>query len=90
MWMYVCTGYSIPPHFTSSADSLQSSNVTRLDTLQTGQRQKRVHAQQNPASCSKKRAMSPQNAGVCVCVKGPTPCLHVLCLHELRVFLLPS
>ena len=67
MCMYDCTVCSIPPLLTSSADSLQTPNVTRMDTLQTGNRLKRVHAQQNPASCSKKRAMSPQ-AGMCVCV----------------------
>ena len=61
MCVYVCTVCSIPPLLTSSADSLQSSNVTRM-----GKRQKRVHAQLNPASCSKKRAMSPQKAGMCV------------------------
>ena len=58
------------PLLTSSADSLQSSNVTNLGTLQTGNQQKRGHVEQNPASCSKKRAMSPQKAGMCVCVGG--------------------
>ena len=70
MWMYVCTVCSIPPLLTSSADSLQTSNVTRMDTLQTRKWQKRVHAQQNPASSSKKRAISPQKAGMCLCVGG--------------------
>ena len=68
MCMYVCTVCSIPPLLTSSADSLQSSNVTRMGTLQTSKQQQRVHAQQNPTSCSNKRAMSPQKAGMCVCV----------------------
>ena len=62
--MYVCTVRSIPALLTSLADSLQSSDVTRMVTLQTGRRQKRVHAQLNPASCSKKRAMSPRD-GMC-------------------------
>ena len=68
----VCGGgvhqYSIPPLLTYSTDSLQSSSVTRTDTLQTGKRQKRVHAQQSPASCSKKRALSPQKAGMYVSI----------------------
>ena len=68
MCVYVCTVCSIPPLLTSSADSLQTSNVTRMGTLQSGKRQQGVHAQLNPASCSKKRAMSPQKAGMCVCV----------------------
>ena len=66
MCMYVCTVCSIPPLLTSSADSLQTSKMTRMGTLQTGERQQRVHAQLNPASCSKKRAMSPRKAGMCV------------------------
>ena len=66
--MYDCTVCSIPPLLTSSADSLQTSNVTRMDTLQTCKCQKSVHAQQNPASSSKKRAISPQKAGMCLCV----------------------
>ena len=76
--MYDCTVCSIPPLLTSSADSLQSSNVTRMDTLQTDKRQKKVHAKHNPASCSKKRAMSPQKAGMCVCVGGD--------VHQYSVF----
>ena len=64
--VYISTVCSIHPLLTSAADSLQSSNVTKMDTFQTGKRQKRVHMQQNPASCSKKRAMSPQEAGMCV------------------------
>ena len=66
--VYISTVCSIPPLRTSSAESLHSSNVTRMVTLQTGKRHKRVHTQQNPTSCSKKRAMSLQKAGMCVCV----------------------
>ena len=66
--MHDCTVCSISPLLTSSADSLQSSNVIRMVALQTDKRQKIVHMQLNPASCSKKRAMSPQKAGKCVCV----------------------
>ena len=65
--MYDCTVCSISPLLTSSADSLQSSNVTRIVALQTDKRQKIVHVQLNPVSCSKKKAMSPQKAGKCVC-----------------------
>ena len=73
-----CTACSISPLLTSSADSLQSSNVTRMVALQTDKRQKIVHMQLNPASCSKKRALSPQKAGKCVCVGGGA--------HQYRVF----
>ena len=69
--VYRSTMCSIPPLLTSSAISLQSLNVTRMGTLQTGEQQKRVHAQENSASCSKKRAMSPQ-AGMYVSTESHT------------------
>ena len=77
MEVYISTVCSIPPLLTSSADSLQSSNVTRTGTLQTGKRQKRGHAQENSASCSKKRAMSPQKAGMCVSTESQWDRVHV-------------
>ena len=66
--VYISTVYSIPSLLTYSTDSLRSSNVTRIDTLQMGKRQKRVHRQQSPASCSKKRALSQQKTGTYVSI----------------------
>ena len=70
--VYRSTMCSILSLLTSSAISLQSSSVTRKGTLQTGKWQKRVHAEENPASCSKKRAMSPQKAGMYVSTESHT------------------